>query len=791
MLNYLVANDPSDWMAYFKYKTLQFYAFFETEGKELMPVLKGLEKDLPGVIFGGRAYTWQGLLRKKDPLTFSQFIVSINLAKTGLPRPTKQMVKDAEYKTARHLITEPGPLPGDEVICELDLKGQQVVLNKRAMTEQLERIIDEVFENSLYTEAVHYEPFYPSTSANYNYSIVDGGAVGFLYHRVIAGCEDFEKTGNQLDLQKVLVKLSHELTTKYGESGREDQAFLDTVTAEVETFGVEYNDTKFRETWKKFFNEVWKQALTEQPIVKPIGLAEALKVRVISKGPPLLYTSLVPMQKFMWKTLKNNFVFSLIGSPCTEDTINTVFPTILDSEMVVNGDYKASTDNLHSWVSETLARRLVFILNRNATAHQAGGGEEPIHLLDQNFEDMLLRSLTGHLFEMEDGSLRKQKEGQLMGSITSFPFLCLANAAMCRWALELSNRVPYRVVDCILKNDRTILAPLLVNGDDCTLKGNRKTIRTLWEKITAFGGLSSSVGKTLFSMPHRPIVVINSMTFDRMGDVWVYRPSLNLGLLLGYTRSAILKSDDCEAEKRGIHELGAIHRELKKRTPPLIWKEVSGRFIHHNRETLGHYPNLPWHVPEYLGGVGLVPLDGTMSYKDRAVSSFIISQCNSTHQKYKIRKICVESEWKNHKLVERRLQDLKVDKCHFSQVRRSDDFHLYDDQTTLFNGFDRAFQLYDVEQEYSLLYKYLTIETLFNNTVKDVYDQHPKDFKAARSVQKSIWHNNNVWQRASSELSLQNYNVPGLVVRSTEDLLYETKKFVIPVVGVSLAYNKL
>ena len=151
---------------------------------------------------------------------------------------------------------------------------------------------------------------------------------------------------------------------------------------------------------------------------------------------------------------------------------------------------------------------------------------------------MLIRSLTKHLFEMENGTLREQKEGQLMGSITSFPFLCLANAAFCRWALEISEHKKMRVrnqpLDC-----KSMIAPLLINGDDCTMKGCRSNMRHLWTTITSFGGLTSSLGKTLFSLKEKPITVINSQTFDYVDGQWVTRKYVNLGILMSKPRSGM------------------------------------------------------------------------------------------------------------------------------------------------------------------------------------------------------------------------------------------------------------
>jgi len=271
-----------------------------------------------------------------------------------------------------------------------------------------------------------------------------------------------------------------------------------------------------------------------------VGLAEALKIRVISKGPPLLYTVLKPLQKFMWETLKENKVFELIGKPVSESTMEELFGTTLDpSKIIISGDYKSSTDNLRRWVSECIARAIANRLRENK-------------YFSPTLEELLIRSLTGHIFVDENGIKMPQQEGQLMGSVTSFPILCIANAAMCRWAIEQSDGARYRVTDRPSTISRGRLCPLRVNGDDCVFWGDKARVINIWEQITAFGGLETSVGKTYYSSK---FAVINSVLYDYIpGTIpvidptckylftyqlgrWRERRYVNLGLVFGMKRS--------------------------------------------------------------------------------------------------------------------------------------------------------------------------------------------------------------------------------------------------------------
>jgi len=792
VIHFLSLNGVDQWMAYLKYKTLAFYAFYETERGELMPVLKGLEEDRPGCIFGGQAHKFVLGMKKKNFSLFLSFIVSINLAKTGLPRPVKHMLREAELKTAVHLTTEPGPLPEPSVLQQNGFGGTPAILSKETMIRELERTVEELFCDSVYTKDCHYEPFYPSTSSNYNRSRTGLGSVGELYFKYgehNAGefnwCE-YNKFASKMSVIDTEVKdctLLRPNSSLYGEEGRKENEILSQSNDESVGKAIFYDDQKLRNEWIEFMDSLFEDAYNEVPIVTPLGLAEACKVRVISKGPPLLYSLLKPMQKFTWSQLKTHNVFRLIGEPCKVEHISKVFPVVLDEEIIVNGDYKASTDNLHSWVSETLAKRMIQVLNRNAMLPQ--NSEAAFHI-GVKHEEMIIRSLTGHFIEMPGtGILKPQKEGQLMGSITSFPFLCMANAAFCRWALELANGRRYRITNQPQPYKATI-APLLVNGDDCTLKGDRATLRKLWEDITAFGGLSSSVGKTLFSLQHRPVCVINSQTYDYVNNQWQDRGHLNLGLLLGYTRSTSKTADGSTLAKRPFERLGAVQRELKRVTPKVIWKEVSHRFIHYNREELTKFPNLQWDVPEYLGGAGLI-LDRPMDYRTRVSCSFLISQYNSSY--YKISKMVPDDEWLLHKIVSKKLNSLGVEEKFFTKGKRGivepevegikaeeiydlfgDDFHIRDWEPPI------VLEEEDLEMNFSKLYKGLTVQTLFENSLDDVYKLRVETPNANRSLVQ----NARVWKRVNVYLQNWNYAVPGLRVRTHEDILYEKKDSFIP-----------
>lgn len=312
-----------------------------------------------------------------------------------------------------------------------------------------------------------------------------------------------------------------------------------------------------------------------------------------------------------------------------------------------------------------------------------------------------------------------------MGSVTSFPILCIANAAMCRWALEEANGKVYTFEG---RNS----APLRVNGDDCVFKGNRFFVSTLWEKITAFGGLSSSVGKTYYS---NKFAVINSVLYDYhparvemsdgfVGDIvqtiqrscWVERKYINLGLLYGIKRS----SGKDDGGTVGIQELGTLHQMLKETCPSERWEAVSRKFIAKHHETLcdSRYNAIPWFVPYWAGGLGLVTPD-VVSVRDRLSVSFIKKYWLAEGESCNIPTL---AKWQMHRLVQERLRGCLED-IPYKKIRHS----LYQGEI-------------DIQDIYAKVYKYCTIETLFANPIEDlVEDGDPKAVSKALKEMQKLW----------------------------------------------------
>jgi hypothetical protein len=196
-----------------------------------------------------------------------------------------------------------------------------------------------------------------------------------------------------------------------------------------------------------------------------------------------------------------------------------------------------------------------------------------------------------------------------MGSITSFPVLCIANAAISRWAYELDSKRFTNLADW----------PGMINGDDLGMKCTKNGVEA-WRILSQFVGLKESVGKTYYS---REFVNINSTNYQRIHSnpesiirihsdkkgftikqrLFVETKYVNMGLMYAIKRSGAsfglfdLASQDAN--------LGSVYRELIRTSPPDMREDVHKRFIQIHREKLETANNLPWFIPEWIGGLGL------------------------------------------------------------------------------------------------------------------------------------------------------------------------------------------
>jgi len=158
--------------------------------------------------------------------------------------------------------------------------------------------------------------------------------------------------------------------------------------------------------------------------------------------------------------------------------------------------------------------------------------------------------------------------------------------------------------------------PLGINGDDCVFQGHKDRIFDFWQKVTNFAGLTSSVGKTFVSSE---FLTMNSVQFKYIPssmEGWEARSGFgswsfeeqkycNMALVYGQEKSGIREKNACT--------LGSLHRELKKTCPPELFNKASDLFINNHRRELKS-TDVPWFIPEWLGGRGLEPYKGKTKF---------------------------------------------------------------------------------------------------------------------------------------------------------------------------------
>jgi hypothetical protein len=477
-----------------------------------------------------------------------------------------------------------------------------------------------------------------------------------------------------------------------------------------------------------------------------------------------------------------------------------------EDEEFISGDYKASTDNLHSWVSECLLDELGLVLTENLEKEISQCPiEGEFQYISSDILNMrkelprllilMKRALTGHLimnptknesyregFNIRDSDFRTQKEGQLMGSIISFPFLCLANAALCRYAMEITDCKNYKLVDRFIESYTT--APLLINGDDCLFKGKVIVLFDNWKKITHFGGLESSVGKTFRS---RKFMTINSTqySYKEVKSDW----ELESGIVDRTTYETVkyVNLGLCYQQKKDgtrgkpFYRLGAVHRDLQKTCPPelfaraslLFLSEASKRkfrkeYIKKDKKIVGKqyvevWENstqnaaLPLFIPEWLGGLGLQIFPGMeknwISRWDLQSANFIRMNMGSC---LTVRSLSDFAMWRFHHLYRQTIGDFTfLEGQNFKNVE--------------FDGNVRTLQ----EQD-SKLYALSVVDILLKMKKEQLHCSPSKEEK--KILMENYKENCKLWSKVRCIPDFT-YQVDKLQPMGLDELLYEKKEF--------------
>jgi len=359
------------------------------------------------------------------------------------------------------------------------------------------------------------------------------------------------------------------------------------------------------------------------------AIMEPLKVRLITAGDSWGQYIASNLQRNLWRWMQTIPAFRLTGRSMEGgDLADLSFLTDLIVPGAwtywVSGDYKAATDNLNMDVSRMILDKILKKMDPNlylsgfpsicrailleqmiVTTLPKGfvTGEIPVlntqikgfpltfesegrtlSLVDWGALSERYPSISKELYglptyfdPLRDSSKQGlqlyflQTNGQLMGSVLSFPILCIANLA-CYWK-ALEDRLTYERKIAVSE------LPVLVNGDDILFRSDKK-LYMIWKKQVDRVGFKLSVGKNYFS---RKYCMVNSqmrvVQHDPSGNIRGYRDVsfLNIGLLTGQAKVTGRSSDTPKTLDGFYNKCLASARDRVR---------IHRRFLYYNKELI-------------------------------------------------------------------------------------------------------------------------------------------------------------------------------------------------------------
>lgn len=298
----------------------------------------------------------------------------------------------------------------------------------------------------------------------------------------------------------------------------------------------------------------YKSALA---FTKVSPILEPFKVRIITKSEALEQATSKSLQRGYSRTLWSIPAFILTSRPLDgadfielliqEDLVPVGYGNGLTESLYhhfqrtgafwVSGDYKAATDganlNCTKQINENIMSRSQ--LSKYSTMAARKILYEQDISYPKRFSPEIAKRLeklgVEHRVNMDDTVSITQKNGQLMGSILSFPILCIMNL-LAYWESLNSYISEVQGRQCIVPVE---LLPVRINGDDISFRANSHLYATWREKIVPYG-FKLSLGK---NYTHNQYVTINSKMFSiKTGETPLSTSVrevkyLNIGLLLG------------------------------------------------------------------------------------------------------------------------------------------------------------------------------------------------------------------------------------------------------------------
>jgi len=222
------------------------------------------------------------------------------------------------------------------------------------------------------------------------------------------------------------------------------------------------------ESFEKFSGDTERRPLVEYQLVVDSGKGRGI---TMNEGN---HQVLRPLHSMLYDGISSQKW--LLRGEATKDRFHE-FGKVERGGLFVSGDYTSATDNLTIDVAEVLLHEAFKYID-----------------VPTQIREFAIRSLRTTIIG-SNGELWEHKRGQLMGSLLSFPLLCLQNYCAFRWYVP-ANEVPDRL--------------LRINGDDIVFYVKNRAVYERWANGVRELGLELSPGKTFV---HRCFFSLNSTYF--------------------------------------------------------------------------------------------------------------------------------------------------------------------------------------------------------------------------------------------------------------------------------------
>lgn len=376
------------------------------------------------------------------------------------------------------------------------------------------------------------------------------------------------------------------------------------------------------------------------PMAKVVGLTEPLKVRVITSMTPTSSYFLKTLQRSLWKYLSGFPCFDLTNRVISQDSLFRLMERQLkmfgveEGTKYVSGDYRSATDLLSIEATRLVMEVIISKLSEDDKD------------LAPHLAEILMPQILVYPLDMwkpngtKDTMHGLQKNGQLMGSVLSFPILCVLN--LYTYFATLSPEIQNSV---LAGKTRFQDLAVLINGDDILFQCSPER-QPLWVAAGKSLGFELSLGKnfyhsTYFTVNSVPIVLASKPEWIQLGPfeserlpdgsfaslvLWGDTPVskgmsrftvpkfeilgyANVGLLTGLSKNTSLLASETSVPLNGWFE-GAVVGAMNP-------QQMTNYFLHYHskeikRQTTFGKIVLNLYAHPYLGGLGFPLPEGVV-----------------------------------------------------------------------------------------------------------------------------------------------------------------------------------